>query len=107
MVSHANKKRKLSSSIYCKKQDESWKEQYYKSMVTNDEKLCDANIQKAELKSYNLLLRALTLEKSLGLQEHEIIGIRSSINTNLIKLPTHLSQITVEDARFDDLVEDS
>lgn len=46
---------------------DSWKEKYFKSMITNDAKFNEAGIRKADLKSYNLLLKNIQLEKSLGL----------------------------------------
>lgn len=47
-----------------KGQSEPWKEKYFKSMLNNEEKFTEAGIRKAHLKSYNLLLRNISLEKS-------------------------------------------
>lgn len=37
----------------------------------------------------------------LGLKEHEIIGLRSSINTQLVNLPTHMTEFVVQDVSPD------
>lgn len=97
-----NKNRKLdynkNDRVYDKKQaSESWKEKYFDQMTSNDNKLCTANIQMAELKSYNLLLRNMDLEKSLGLTAPDIAGLRAVISPNLINLPSYLTNFVQED----------
>lgn len=97
-------KKRKTSVVYNKSQNESWKEKYFQNMVEIDEKYNEANIRKADLKSYNLLLRSMSLEKTLQLKEHEIIGLRSSISPNLVLLPTHFSEFTVvEENQRDEL----
>lgn len=84
--------------VYLKKNKfESWKEKYFESMASNDERLIDAQIRKIELQSYNLLLQNIGLEKSLELQDHEILALRSTISPNLSSIPSHLTQFIVEE----------
>lgn len=84
--------------VYSKKHmPELWKEKYFQLMSNNDERLCNAKIRKIELESYHLLLQNIDLEKSMGLQAHEIYALRSEISPNLAKIPSYLTKIVLED----------
>lgn len=90
-----------SQKVYSKKHvSESWKEKYFQSMSNNDERICEAKLRKIELESYNLLLQNIGLEKSLGLQDHEIIALRSTISPNLASVPSYLTQFLLEEEPF-------
>lgn len=88
-------KKRKQNAVYNRPQAESWKEKYFQNMVDNEKNHNEASIRKADLKSYNLLLRNISLEKSLELKEHEVVGLRSSISPRLMNFPIHFSEFAV------------
>lgn len=50
-----------------KKSTEMWKEKYFESIVTVEEKCGDVEIQKSRLKAYRTLLQCMQLEQGMGI----------------------------------------
>lgn len=80
-----------------KKTAEQWKEKYFETIVNNDEKLSEANIKKANLKSYYKLLKSMHLEKQMHLKDYEINYLRATISDTLNDHPNYLSSYEIED----------
>lgn len=54
------------SSNSKRKCPDNWKEKYFKSFVTTEEKRYDSELSLSQLKAYNLLLKNILLEKQLS-----------------------------------------
>lgn len=50
-----------------KKYSDDWKEKYFESIAKNEDVLCQTKAVTSTMKSYNLLLNSIKLEKELGL----------------------------------------
>lgn len=97
----ARKKPKVSNKTADSDENESssvnWKEKYFQSIVDTEKTMCNSKVVTSNLKSYNLLLCSIKLEKELGLSEPFINLLRASIDPSLNEYPNCHSEVIVED----------
>lgn len=80
-----------------RKGTESWKEKYFESIMESEKLICNKSSVTSNLKSYNLLLQNIKLERELKLSYEEIRYFRSSIDDQLNIYPNCHTEVVIED----------